>query len=209
MIQRTFFSLTYLLGTLFSVSAESEWVSAFDGTNLGQLETAGNWTIQEDGSLYLKPREGESGWKRYDAYLWLPGSYADFEVEFEYKHGEGGNSGFYFRISDETDPTTHGFEVQILDCYGKEELGKHDLGGVIKTAGPLVNASLPAGEWNKMHVTLVGSMLTVRLNDQLVQDGLDLAAAKPEGKTLVSEGRIAIQDHGQEFWVRNIRVRRH
>ncbi|MEM0970021.1 MAG: hypothetical protein AAGJ31_11760, partial [Verrucomicrobiota bacterium] len=83
MIQRTFFSLTYLLGTLFSVSAESEWVSAFDGTNLGQLETAGNWTIQEDGSLYLKPREGESGWKRYDAYLWLPGSYADFEVEFE------------------------------------------------------------------------------------------------------------------------------
>ena len=71
----------------------------------------------------------------------------DLEVDvfdFEYKHEAKGNSGFYFRISDVADPVKSGFEVQILDCYLKEELGQHDLGGVIKTAGPLTNASKPA-----------------------------------------------------------------
>ena len=37
--------------------------------------------------------------------------------------------------------------------------------------------------------------------------GLDLMAKKPEGKKLAEKGKIAIQDHGQPFWVRNIKVK--
>lgn len=190
------------------VADHHEFTTIYDGKDLSKIVTEGNWKIQEDGSLYLDPRPGEKGWTRYGSYLWLKEDYEDFVFDFEYKHLKGGNSGLYFRIYDESDATAHGFEVQILDCFGKKKLGQHDLGGVIRTAGPLVNASKKPGEWNRMVVTLKEGKLTVELNGQKVQDGLDLAAKKPKGKKLAKKGKIAIQDHGQPFWVRNLRVKR-
>lgn len=190
------------------MAADDDFEVIYDGKDLSRIQTTGNWKIQDDGSLYLEPRPGEKGWQRYDAYLWLKEDYDDFVFDFEYKHEAKGNSGFYFRISDESDPTAHGFEVQILDCWGKEKLGQHDLGGVIKTAGPLENASKKPGEWNRMVVTLKGNLLTVELNGKTVQKDLDLSEAKPEDKALAATGKIAIQDHGQKFWVRNLKIKR-
>ena len=181
----------------------------FDGSNLSKLETEGNWVIEKDGSLYLQPREGEKGWKRYHHYIWLKDSYENFVCEFDYKHLPGGNSGFYFRVADKTDPVSSGFEVQIKDSENLNdgEMGPHDLGGVIKTKGATSNAGKPAGEWNHMKVTMKGNHLTVELNGTTIQD-FDLAEAKPEDKDLAKEGFITIQDHGIPFWVRNIRVKR-
>ena len=184
-----------------------EFKAIYDGKDLSNIKTKGNWKIQKDGSLYLDPREGEKGWTRYGSYLWLKDDFKDFTIDFEYKHPRGGNSGLYFRISDESDATAHGFEVQILDCFGKKKLGPHDLGGVIGTAGPLVNAAKKPGEWNRMVVTLKDNKLTVVLNGKTVQDSLDLVARKPAAKKLAEKGKIAIQDHGQPFWVRNIKVK--
>lgn len=200
---------TLLASASFSLADHHKFTTIYDGKDLSKIKTEGNWKIQEDGSLYLDPRPGEKGWTRYGSYLWLKEDYKDFTIDFEYKHPKGGNSGLYFRIYDESDATAHGFEVQILDCFGKEKLGQHDLGGVIKTAGPLVNASKKPGEWNRMVVTLKEGKLTVVLNGKKVQDGLDLAAKKPKGKKLAEKGKIAIQDHGQPFWVRNIKVKKH
>jgi len=173
---------------------------------LSDFETNGNWMEEGKDVLHLKPRDGETGWKRYDAYLWFPKQYQDFVCRFEFKLGEGGNSGFYFRISNQSDATLHGFEIQLKDDYGKEELGPHDVGGVIKTSGPKVNAVKPAGEWNEMIVRLKGSQLVVKLNDQTVQQ-VHLEKARPADKPLAKKGWIAIQDHGQELWVRKIRIR--
>ncbi len=173
---------------------------------LSDFETQGNWMEEGTNVLHLKPRDGETGWKRYDAYLWFPEQYQDFVCRFDFKLGDSGNSGFYFRISDQSDATLHGFEIQLKDDYGKEELGPHDVGGVIKTSGPKVNAVKPAGEWNEMIVRLKGSKLMVKLNDQTVQQ-VDLEKARPKDKPLAKKGWIAIQDHGQEFWVRNVRIR--
>jgi len=185
------------------------FVTVFDGTNLSRIETAGNWKIQKDGSLYLEPREGEVGWKRYDCYLWLKEKYSDFVFDFEFKYEEGGNSGLYFRCADKVDPTASGFEVQIIDSTGLADgkMGHHDLGGVIRTQGASKNMSRPAGEWNRMTVTMKGDRLTVVLNGETVQD-FDLREKKPEGKELPAEGWIAIQDHGLPLWVRNLRVKR-
>ena len=173
---------------------------------LSNFKTNGNWMEESKGVLHLEPREGETGWKRYDAYLWFPKQYQDFVCRLEFKVGDGGNSGFYFRISDQSDATLYGFEIQLKDDFGKKELGHHDVGGVIKTSGPKMNAVKPAGQWNKMIVRLKGSRLVVRLNDQIVQQ-LNLDKARPVDKPLAKQGWIAIQDHGQEFWVRKVRIR--
>lgn len=107
----------------------------FGGSDLDKIRTEGNWKIRQDGSLELVPRPGEEGWERYGSYLWLPGEYKDFVVDFDFKYEEGGNSGLYFRISDESDATAHGWEVQILDNFGQDgQLTNHDMGGVIGTS---------------------------------------------------------------------------
>ncbi len=179
----------------------------YDGKDLSKIKTGGNWEIQGDGSLHLTPRPGEKGWTRYGSYIWLLDEYADFTFDFEFKYTKGGNSGFYFRCGDEVDPTKSGFEVQILDSFGKgDKLGHHDMGGVIRTAGPSKNMSRPAGEWNRMTVTMKGDRLVVVLNGEVVQD-IDLAEKKPAGKVLHPKGKICIQDHGQPFTVRNLRVK--
>lgn len=206
--QLGFIVAALIAGATVSSADGHKFTTIFNGKDLSKIKTEGNWKIQEDGSLYLEPRAGEKGWQRYGSYLWLKDDYKDFVIDFEYKHPKGGNSGLYFRIYDESDATKHGFEVQILDVYGKEKLGPHDLGGVIKTAGPLTNAAKKPGEWNRMVVTLSKGKLTVVINGKTVQDKLDVAAKKPANKKLAAKGKIAIQDHGQPFWVRNIKVKK-
>ncbi len=181
----------------------------YDGKNLDGIETEGNWKIQEDGSLFLKPREGEKGWTRYNHYIWLKEKHGDFVFDFEYKHAEGGNSGLYFRCADKVDPTKSGFEVQIKDSTGlaDDKMGHHDLGGVIQTKGASKNMSKPSNEWNRMTVTMKGNQIQVVLNGELIQD-FDLKAEKKKDKALVKEGWISIQDHGLPFWVRNLQVKK-
>lgn len=187
---------------------DKSFTTIFDGKDLSKIKTEGNWKIQEDGSLHLTPRPGEKGWTRYGSYIWLKEDYADFVFDFEFKYGKGGNSGLYFRCADEVDPTKSGFEVQILDCYGKDKkLGHHDMGGVIRTVGATKNMSKKPGEWNQMTVSMKGDHLTVVLNGELVQD-INLAEKKPKDKELVASGKICIQDHGQPFTVRNLRVKK-
>ncbi|MEM6915327.1 MAG: DUF1080 domain-containing protein [Verrucomicrobiota bacterium] len=204
-----FFALLFPLEAGHPSEDAEGFVTIFDGSDMESLETEGHWTIADDGSLYLEPREGEEGWKRYHHYIWLKEKYGDFVFDFEYKHEAGGNSGFYFRVDDRADPVTSGFEVQILDSTGKadEEMGHHDNGGIIKTQGASKNMTIAPGEWNRMTVTMKGNHLTVILNGEKVQD-FDLSEKKPEDKKLVDEGYITIQDHGQLFWVRNLRVKR-
>ncbi|MDF1859024.1 MAG: DUF1080 domain-containing protein [Verrucomicrobiales bacterium] len=203
------FSVSAVFLTTIQAGHPEKNEKGFEKKDLSALETEGNWKQLDDGSLYLEPREGEEGWKRYHHYLWLPEAYGDFIFDFEYKHPAGGNSGLYFRVSDKVDPTIHGFEVQILDSLGKpdEEMGHHDNGGVIKTKGADKNMSRPAGEWNRMTVEMKGDKLTVTLNGEVVQN-INLAKEKPEDKPLPKEGYITIQDHGLPFWVRNIQVKK-
>ena len=71
--------------------------------------------------------------------------------------------------------------------------------------GVMVAAVLPDSP--AMEAGILPGDLITEYNGQTVQDSLDLAAKKPEDKKLAESGKIAIQDHGQPFWVRNIKVK--
>ncbi len=203
----TLIAIASALLTLPLLAGEQDFegtVSLLNGKDLARFKTAGNWVYEEDGSLALKPRKGESGWKRYDAYLWIEKPYADFVLELEFKYQPKGNSGIFIRVEDLKEPVSTGTEIQILDCHGKKgKLGHHDMGGIIRTTGPSKNACKPAGEWNRMVVICRGMKLIVALNGEQIQD-YDLSKAP---KKIPASGYIGIQDHGQPFWVRNIKIR--
>jgi hypothetical protein len=200
---------------LFVVPTPSQEKSA-DGwvTLLGpgsKLETnwttKGNWVLDKDGVVALEPRKGESGWTRYDMYLWAKQSYADFEIDFEYKTAKNGNSGFYFHVGDVKKPVETGIEVQIYDSASKKpgsKLSDHDSGGVIPGIPPTKNAAKPSGEWNRFQITSKGKAVKIVLNGETVNE-IDIS----EGalKSRPPTGAIGFQDHGLPLWLRNIKIR--
>jgi hypothetical protein len=87
--------------------------------------------------------------------------FTDFKVEAEYAVGEHGNSGVYLRGR---------YEVQVLDDYG-QPAEAHSHGSLYSFIAPRVNASKPAGEWQKLEATIVGNRVTVILNgEKLIDD---------------------------------------
>lgn len=173
------------------------WIALFDGETPAGWQNArepGNphyWGI-EDGALANNADNGRD--------LATVANFKDFELQIEYKTIPGGNSGVYLRGR---------VEVQILDSHGKEETGDGDAGAVYGQYAPMVNASLPPGEWHKFDIRYVDNRLTVQLNGQLVQD--KVVIRKVTGGALrrrVNEaGPLMLQgDHGK-VWFRNIRIR--
>jgi len=197
-----------LIGWSFTAAA-AEWTDLLPGNNLSKYwTTTGNWSVNDDGVISLVPREGETGWQRYGAYLWLKGDYDDFEIQFEYQVEPKGNSGFYFNVGDRSDPVKQGIEVQIFDSGSKPadaKLTDHDSGGVIPQIPPTKNTAKPAGEWNKFDIKVQGDKLTVVLNGETVNE-VDLNHPKLEGRP--SKGGIGFQDHGLPLKLRNIKIRK-
>ncbi|QDU28147.1 hypothetical protein ETAA8_32470 [Anatilimnocola aggregata] len=170
--------------------------------------TTGNWILGDDGVVTLKPRDGEKGWQRYDAYLWLKGDYQDFEIDFEYKVETKGNSGFYFHVGDVKQPVATGIEVQIYDSHGKPagaKLTDHDSGGIIPSIPPTKSAAKAAGEWNRFVITAKGDNLTVVLNGETV-NVVDLTTDKLKARP--KTGAIGFQDHGLPLSLRNIKIKK-
>jgi hypothetical protein len=200
-------SLLLVTGGVHAAGAaetEDGFVPMFDGKTLDGWQTTGNWIVEEDGTVTLKPRPGEKGWQRYDAYLTTTRKYKDFIIDLEFKIEKGGNSGVFLRVGDPKDQVKTGFEVQILDTHGKPNPGNHDCGGVIGTAAPSKNMAKPAGQWNRYIITCCGNQLQVELNGEQI---IDLELDKSAIKDRPPEGYIGFQDEAKRVWYRNVRIK--
>ena len=201
-----------LVGLMISAAAAepeiTEWsetgfVDLFNGKNLNGWQTTGNWVV-EDGIVTLRPRPGETGWKRYDAYLTTKKTYRNFVLDLEFKFVPEGNSGVFLRVGDLADHVTSGFEIQILDTHELAKPGHHDAGGIIRTAAPFENRVKPAGAWNHYQIVLIDSNLVVYLNGGLIQ-ALDISKSAVADRPM--RGHISLQDEAKVVSYRNIRIK--
>jgi hypothetical protein len=180
------------------------FVPLFNGKDLTGWQTTGNWVVETDGNVALKPRPGEKGWQRYDAYLSTVKKYGDFVLDLEFKFEPKGNSGVFMRVGDLKDHVKSGFEVQILDTHGLAKPGHHDCGGIVHAMGPSKNMVKPAGEWNRYTITVQGRKVKVVFNgEQVIDMNLDDTVKKDRP----NEGHIAFQDEAKLVWYRNVRIR--
>ena len=147
-------------------------------------------------------------------YLTTDGNYGDVELLVDYKMLPLGDSGIYLRGVP---------QVQIWD-YTAEK--KFPLGANLGSGGlwnnekgspgkdPLVKADKPFGEWNHFRIVMVGSRVSVWLNDKLVVDHAILEnyfdKKKPAEQRLpiLPRGPIQLQTHGSEIRWRNVFVRK-
>lgn len=200
------------IGALILVAATSkaeqvsndDFVPLFDGKSLAGWKTTGNWLVEAEGTVTLKPRPGEEGWQRFDAYIMTERTYTDFILDLEFKIEKTGNSGVFLRVGDPLNPVETGMEVQILDTHGLENPGHHDCGGLIGTIGPSKNMAKPAGEWNRYTITCKGHHLEVVLNGEQI---IDIALNQSAMKDRPLEGHIGFQDEAKRVWYRNVRIK--
>ncbi|HYE19437.1 MAG TPA: DUF1080 domain-containing protein [Tepidisphaeraceae bacterium] len=195
------------------------WILLFDGkTPDGWVHDKTGQPIPaaaiEDGAI--NPKKVGKAYVPYYAKQ----KFENFTLSLNFKVTKGCNSGVFIRVADPKNPVQSGFEIQVMDSHGKEKLGKHEMGAVYDAQAAAKNASKPAGEWQHLEITAKGNTFTVRLNGELVNEA-DLnqwteAGKNPDGsknkfktplKDMAKSGYIGMQDHGQDAWYKNIKVR--
>ena len=133
--------------------------------------------------------------------------YGDFELLVEYKTVPLADSGIYLRgvpqvqIWDHTNPK----EFKNGADKGSGGLWNNSPGAPGKD--PLVMADKPFGEWNKFRIVMVGSRVSVWLNEKLVVNHAILENYYDRKTPLPLKGPIELQTHGAEIRWRNISLR--
>ena len=147
-------------------------------------------------------------------------TYADFEIEYEFKLGPLGNSGLALRVPMQGDPAFDGLEMQMADFrYNPNAKDSELTGGLYRALAPSKQLYKPE-EWNKVRVRLAGSHIKVELNGEVIQDA-DLSkqeatvarhdnTAAPPLKDRPREGHIGFQElsrDGSHLRIRGARIR--
>lgn len=148
------------------------------------------WVVT-DWSDLSKPPAAATVWKVEKGVLfggeprgtWLVSTqeFKNFELEFEFKLGERGNSGCALRVPMKGDPAFDGMELQMADVrYNPEAKDSELTGGLYRALAPSRQVYRPT-EWNRYHVTLSGAHIKVILNGETIQD-VDLSKQETQPK---------------------------
>lgn len=146
-------------------------------------------------------------------YLTTDKNYGDIELFVEYKALPDGDSGIYLRGVPQVQiwDSTKGDPRGLGQDKGSGGLWNNEKGSPGKD--PLVNADKPLGEWNKFRILMVGSRVSIWLNDKLVVDHailenyFDKKLPPDQRKPILAKGPIQLQTHGSEIRWRNLFVR--
>src|SRR5439155_14189061 len=152
-------------------------------------------------------------------------SFADFELSFEWKVTPGANSGVKYNVSEAMSVSPPhsalGFEYQILDDDRHEDgkLPSHRAAALYDLIAPNEKKHLrPVGEWNRSRIVFRGNHGEHWLNGEKVVEfelgtaHMDSLLAASKYKTIPGfgnrrRGHIVLQDHGDEVYFRDIKVR--
>lgn len=203
-------------------SDAQEWQDLLDGPNLDawrgfkREDVPANWSTDQTLLTFVPGDDGGD--------LITRETYGDFELELEWRISEGGNSGIFFHVveSDEYDFVWEtGPEMQILDNAGHADgrLPETSAGSDFAVHAPSQDATLPVGEWNEVRLIVQGPHVEHWMNGVMLLEyerwteewRAEVDATKfidMPGYGLAREGHIALQDHGNPVWFRNIRIRR-
>jgi hypothetical protein len=146
--------------------------------------------------------------------------YGDFELAYEFKLGERGNSGCALRSPLAGDPAFDGMEFQMADVRYNPQATTNELAGALyRAAAPRQQVYRPT-EWNVCHITCRGAHLAAVLNGvQILDVNLDTQTQPtqrhdgtdaPPLRDRPRRGHIGFQELGRgggHVEIRNARIR--
>ena len=200
---------------------DEKWQVLFDGTSTDSFRgykkegfPEKGWVI-EDGTLRKVAKAGGGD-------IITKQQYASFELYWEWKVATGANSGVMYRVAETKGPSyMTGPEYQILEDANHND-GKSALTSTASLYALIAcndkKELKPVGEWNTSRILIEGNHVEHWLNGEKV---VEYTWASDEVKKLIANskfkawpefmtketGHIAFQDHGDDVWFRNIKIR--
>ena len=219
-------SLLTLIVMVQITNAQNEFKPIFDGKTTKGWHTYGKNTVgtawkAEGGTLHFDPSATTNG---QGGDIVTDKEYTNFHLKLEWKVAPKSNSGIIFYIHE--DPKKYkntyetGLEMQVLDNDGHPDgkISKHRAGNLYDLIKSDIEPVKPVGEWNTVEIISNNGQLTLKLNDVIVVKttlwddnwkslvaGSKFAAWKDFGT--FKKGKIALQDHGDAVWYRNIVIK--
>lgn len=224
---------TTMVNALSKAEEKAGWKLLFDGKTLTgwhgfrKSAVSPDWKV-ENGAIALAATYKADKTRQYadlQSDLVTNEEFGNFELQMEWKISPCGNSGIIYR-SVEADKyyATYvtGPEMQVLDdsCHPDGKIEKHnssDLYDLVKASSRPLK---PVGEWNQVRIIVKEGNVQHWLNGQKVVDvqmwtsEWDQMVQKSKWKehaayfAKAKSGRIALQDHGDPVWYRNIKIKK-
>jgi Domain of Unknown Function (DUF1080) len=198
-------------------TSDTGWTPLFDG------KTTAGWRGYRSKTMPAGWQVIEGALTRVDSAgdIVTNDKYGNFELKLEWNVGEGGNSGIFYRVDEDSDyPWRTGLEMQVLD-----DARHPDGGSPLTSAGSLYaiypaprGIVRPAGEWNAVRILVNGYHVEHWLNGVKVVEA-ELGSPDWEARVKRSKfatvpgygksatGYIGLQDHGDRVAYRNIKIR--
>lgn len=216
------------VATTPATQKEKGWVSLFDGKTLkgwhtyGKQKVNASWTVQEGAIFYDPSKVSEKG---SSGDLITNHEYENFHLKIDWKISKNGNSGIIFWVQEDTakykNTYNSGPEMQVLDNdgHGDGKIFKHRAGNLYDLIAGKEGVVKKVGEWNTAEIISNKGSLDFILNGVTVLSttyGDDawkkmIAGSKfrsMPGFGTIFKGHIALQDHGNDVWFRNIMIKK-
>ncbi|TDQ30880.1 3-keto-disaccharide hydrolase [Zeaxanthinibacter enoshimensis] len=205
-----------------AVNTGNDWISLMepdDWRGYNQDSLPSNWSIEE-GLITCYGKAGDMGGD-----IISTETFDNFELEFEWKITEGGNSGVFYHVVEDTiyhSPYQTAPEYQVLDDDGYkgplEDWQKAGANYAMHVANDKKELK-PAGNWNSGRIVFNQGKVEHWLNGEKIvefdKNSEDWKTKRNSGKWndypdygKTNDGYLALQDHGAGVWYRNVRVRR-
>jgi hypothetical protein len=219
-----------LPNTLTGDEKADGWILLFDGKTTdmwrgyNKTEFPKGWIINDNAIQCLGSGKGEAG---QGGDIITKEKYKNFELSLEWKISEGGNSGiFYLAQEIQGEPIWKSApEMQVLDNVKHPDAklgvdGNRMAGSLYDLIPAKPQNAKPVGEWNTVRImvykgTVVHYMNGVKvLEYHLWTDDWNKMCANSKFKDYkwfvdtTTEGFIGLQDHGDDVWYRNIKIKK-
>ncbi len=213
---------------LTEVEKSEGWKLLFDGkTTSGWRKFKSDkapaaWTINND-AIYFDASKKIKGQPETGGDLVTEAEYENYELSLEWKIEACGNSGVIFNVQegDKYDAVWKtGPEMQVLDntCHPDAKIIKHRAGDLYDLISCNRETVKPAGQWNLARIISNQGRYEFWLNGVKTVEFVmnnpewDLLVAGSKFKDMpdfgkFTKGRIALQDHGDQVWYRNIKIK--
>lgn len=173
--------------------------------------------MQDDGTIHLAGKGAGA--------LISKAEYSSFELEWEWKIGEGGNNGIKYWVNNfgksPEKPNWLGVEYQMIDDDKHADAHKgdnHNTASIYDIKGAAKDKAVkPAGEWNTSKIIVNNGKIEHWLNGKLAvsaevaspewAEGIAKSKFKAVEGFAPGKGKIMLTEHGDETWFRNIRLK--
>jgi Domain of Unknown Function (DUF1080) len=215
--------------TLSDQEKKDGWKLLYDGKSTDgwhrygkKGQGSGAWK-GDSGSLRLETGQ-KSGYQTKDGGdVITDDQFTNFDLKLEWQISKNGNSGIMICVNEDPqykESWNTGPEIQVLDNDGHSDgkIPKHRAANLYDLIAASSEPVKPVGDWNQVEIKLDNGKLDIFLNSVNVVSTTMWTDAwwalvkgskfkDMPGFSKYKTGHVALQDHGNSVWYRNIKIR--